>query len=497
MKGHFTSHYLAETLRDIFLEERSGLLTLESSSGPKTELRFDRGMLVDAESPSGAPTLAAALRDEGIVEAEVLLETVPDCTTAQELSSALMRRNAVTREGLAVGVKGLIRRAIAEAFGWQGGVFVFEDSRATGALFTPDVLFTFEAILQGLANITNFGPLQEVLVALPGRLRMNENLFLPVQRLALKPNHGFVLSRIDGSMTLAELSQVVPADSVEDALKFAYGLIVFGVVVLNPPLPTIPFSLREVMPGHHETRARAQKEEALIRDTLSRMSGQSAAEILGLSERAGKAAIRRAFEDGLTRFRRDRFTEGIRETYKKDLDLIEMKITEAFFNVELAALEEEQRSARSGTGVMTLAEDELYRRREFSKTERQETQEENVRLAERYYTKAREYFREADYYNCIQFCRLAIRFNGEAALAYHLMADALIRNPERRWQRQAEAAYVKATELDPFNAEFFVDLGIFYRDQGLDSRARKMFEKALEILPSHAVAAKELKALRH
>jgi hypothetical protein len=42
-----------------------------------------------------------------------------------------------------------------------------------------------------------------------------------------------------------------------------------------------------------------------------------------------------------------------------------------------------------------------------------------------------------------------------------------------------------------------VSLGQFYRDQGMDSRARKMFEKALEILPSHVVAAKELKGLKH
>ena len=54
----------------------------------------------------------------------------------------------------------------------------------------------------------------------------------------------------------------------------------------------------------------------------------------------------------------------------------------------------------------------------------------------------------------------------------------------------------KATELDPFNAEVFVALGLFYKERGLDLRARKMLEKALELLPSHATAARELKSLR-
>jgi tetratricopeptide (TPR) repeat protein len=497
MKGHFTSHYLAETLRDIFLQERSGLLTLESSAGPRSLLRFDRGMLVDAESPAGAPTLAAALRDEGIVSAEVLLDAVPDCTTARDLSKALIDRGAVTKEGLAAGIKGLIRRALSEAFTWQGGTYAFEDSRDLDNHFTPDVLFTFESILHGIANLGNFDPLREVLLALPGHLKMSENLFLPVHRLALKPHHGFVLSRIDGSMSMAQLAQVVPADSLDDALKFAYGLVVFGVVVCDPPLASGTFSLREIMPKHHEAQARSHKEEILVRESLARMSGKSPREILGVDEGARYDTIRSAYEGLVARFQRKNFSATVRESFKRELDLIEAKVTEAFFNLELTDLEGEQRSARGGTEHQILAEDELYRRREFSKTDAQKAQEQNVRLAEKYFVKAREYFREADYYNCIQFCRLAIKFNSESGLSYQLMADALARNPDRRWQRQAEEAYTRATELDPLNAEFFVSLGNFYRDQGMGTRARKMYEKALELLPSHIVAAKELRALRH
>jgi len=55
---------------------------------------------------------------------------------------------------------------------------------------------------------------------------------------------------------------------------------------------------------------------------------------------------------------------------------------------------------------------------------------------------------------------------------------------------------VRATELDPFNAEVFVALGMLYKEQGMGSRARKMFEKALKLLPTHAVASRELKTLR-
>jgi tetratricopeptide (TPR) repeat protein len=325
---------------------------------------------------------------------------------------------------------------------------------------------------------------------------MSENLVLPVARLHLKPHHGFVLSRIDGSMTLAELAQVVPEDSVEDALKFTYGLIVFGVVVLDPPLPCSPFSLRDIMPGHYEARARAQREEAFIRETLGRISGRPPAEVLSVPPGADRETLRAAYEALLGRIRRTRLAEGVRDALKREIDLIEAKVTEAFFSLELSTLESEHRTARGSAAMTAISEDDLARRREFSKTEAQAEQEQNTRLAERYFGKAREYFREGDFFNCIQFCRLAIKFNDESAVAYQLMADALGKNPDHRWQRQAEEAYLRATELDPFNAEIFVSLGIFYKEQGLGSRARKMFEKALEILPSHRLASSELKSLR-
>jgi tetratricopeptide (TPR) repeat protein len=497
MKGHFTSHYLAEVLRDIFLEEKSGLLRLDSSSGPKITVRFDRGMLVDADSPAGAATLAAALRDDGVVSAEVLLEAVQDCSTAKELASYLLDRKAVTKPGLEAGVRGLIRRALTEAFSWQGGTYVFEEGRTTAGAFTPDVLFTFESILNGVAAMSNFEPLKEVLVALPGRVKMSANMFLPVHRLALKPHHGFVLSRIDGSMSLGELAQVVPGDSVDESLKFAYGLVVFGVVQFDPPLGSGPFGLREIMPSHQESKARTQREEAFLKDALARMAGQTAEQILGVPEGAPRHTFRTAYEDRRVQYRRERFSDAVRESMKRELELIEARITEAFFHLELRSLESDQRTARDSSGVTTLSEDDLYKRREFSKTQAQAAQEQNSKLAENYHVKAREHFREGDYYNCIQFCRLSIKFNTESAASYQLMADALARNPDRRWQRQAEEAYVKATELDPFNVEYFVALGMFYKERGLDIRARKMFEKALEILPSHVIAAKELKGLRH
>ena len=56
--------------------------------------------------------------------------------------------------------------------------------------------------------------------------------------------------------------------------------------------------------------------------------------------------------------------------------------------------------------------------------------------------------------------------------------------PEARWQRMAEENYTRATQLDPWNAGYWVSLGRFYKKRGLKLRAKKQFEEALKLVPN-------------
>ncbi len=61
--------------------------------------------------------------------------------------------------------------------------------------------------------------------------------------------------------------------------------------------------------------------------------------------------------------------------------------------------------------------------------------------------------------------------------------------------RKAEADFLKAVELDPWSAEGFVGLGLLYKQEEMMTKARKQFQRALEIDPDHRVAQKELEEL--
>ena len=181
----------------------------------------------------------------------------------------------------------------------------------------------------------------------------------------------------------------------------------------------------------------------------------------------------------------------VRERMRTELGTIEARLTEVYL-----ALESKSPERRPQPAEETLDLEAATLRREVTKTEVAATVEEGAQLAEAYYLKAKRYFTERDYFNCIQFCTQAIRQNDRVARYHALLGEAQMRNPERRWQKMAEQSYLQAIKLDPWCADYLVSLGQFYRKNGLGARAKRQFERALELQPSHAKAAEELAAFR-
>ena len=494
MNGHYTSHYLAEILRDLFFDESSGVLEVKSPAGRSITLHFERGMLYFGEGTEPNDNFDSFLAASGLLPASTLAKLKTSTASPLDMAARMVAKQVLAKEALSPVIRSLVESCVIGAFSWPSGSQEFQAREPIAGFFEPDILFTFECILKGIGKMSHFDPLREILLKLPGRLKLSEKVFLPVHRLALKPHHGYILSRIDGSMRLEEIAMVMPPGEEEESLRFIYGLAVLGIVEFTPPVNQGSFSLREIVQGHQESTSREEREVALIKETADRILGQGNAEVLGVAPDAPLHAVQQAFEHAKGRFRRSRFSERVREKYKKELGLIENRFTEAFLKLQVERLE---RAGHKRPGEIPIAEinpDELVVRREMVKTEAQASHDESIRLAERYFQKAREYHKDKDYHNTIQFCQLAIKFNAEAAPYHALMADALCKNPNAKWQKLAEVALSRACDLDPWNAEYHVSLGMFYKSQGLDIRARRQFEKALEILPTHSEAKAALKA---
>jgi tetratricopeptide (TPR) repeat protein len=495
MNGPFVPATLAEIFRDLFLTERSGILSL-SRTEVRKRVHFDRGMIFFADS---------SLEDEGLIDFLVHARTL----SARDLSGIpgargddralaqwLFDSGKVPLEKLQQSVREQIQQVVTSTFRWDSGESSFQDTPPGGGeAFCTDVILTFEFLMHGIRSMSGFGPIREAMHRLDRKLKLSENLYLPLDKLALHPIQGFVLSRIDASTSIGEIASLIPPSDEDNALRFLFGLLILGIVEVSPPLGKGPLVVRNLLTGDREVRERGEREAAVVKEMCRALSSGTSWDALGISAGADVEVARKAYESRRDAFRPERFLKKIQEVYRDELLLIEGKLLEAYLAVSQNQMQTARQVSPHG-GSVKLNIDTLSMRKELSKTQNQELLEEQVRRAEQFFSKAREYFKAKDYHNAIQYCEQALKGNDADARFHFLLGQVLVRNPDYRWQKRAEQSLLRAAEIDPWNVEHFVHLGNFYRAHNLLRKAKKSFLKAVEMMPSHREAQKALSEMK-
>jgi hypothetical protein len=497
MQLNFSSQSLAEIFRDLYLGERSGVLHLSQSHAEK-RIYFDRGMILFAESNLEDEDLGRRLVSEGKISPGALAEARRNISEAKDLAQALVNRGLIGKEALSHTVRFIVERVVHSVFRWEGGTARFREGWLVQEIFESDVLATFEVILSGISVMVGFEPIRDALRGLDNRLRIREPLPLPVERLALSPAHGFILSRVDGASSVKEILSILPVGEDELACRFLYGLLVMGVLTTDPPTGEGPFRVTTILRDHADQIALERLQEGAIAQAYETLKNQTPYQVLGVAPSAGREEIEEAYLEAKERLGRDRMLPRVREKYRSELAVIDSRLIEAYLTLC------QVRSAETAPSVEdldakssdTLRADGLLVRVELDKTRSKRLLEENARVADSYYGKARKFMREGDFHNAIQYGKLAISYAPEDARYYYLLAECHVRNPEARWQRAAEQNFLRAAELDPWNADYKLSLGRFYKKRGLKLRARKQFEAALTVVPGLEDAIRELEALR-
>jgi hypothetical protein len=491
LRGHCAPPELAELIRDLYLEERSGTLVI-SRSGVEKQLILDRGMILAATSSLDDERLPAWLATRSLIlpdEAEAL-RRLDDRRVAETVAG----RGNVSAETLAGAVRELALQALTAVFRWPELDYLFVEGAPEPWPFTTNAVQSFEMIIRALRSMAGFEAVRDAVMRQERAVRLAEDQYLPFDRLSLSAIEGYLLSRIDGRTRPRDiLAQVPPAE--EDAgARFLFGLLILGLAHFHPPLGTGMLSCSQLVKGDEEKRRREESELAEVHACYALARAGDLAALLGVQPGATKEQIRAAYEAKKERFDSGRFLRRVRTEMKEELLIIEASLLEAFLALRGRALE------AHGTGMPDgrkhpLNMDEFAVRKGLNKTRNQADEEERVRLAELYLAKARDYWKLGDVYSCVQYCEFARSHNDGVAAVYALLGLALARNPDHRWQKRAEAALIRATEIEPFNPSLWVGLGDFYRSLKFYSKARRHYEKALKVQPTHVQAQQALKDL--
>lgn len=495
MHTNFSSLTLAEIFRDIFVAERSGGLQLTRGTLEK-RIYFSRGMILYAESKLEDEDLGKLLVQETKISPGALLEGRRNVTETKDLAQVLVNRGLVGKQALSASVRSIIGRVVGSVFRWDGGSARFHEDWLVPEVFESDILLTFEVILGGIDAMVGFDPIRDAMKGLTNRVRACTPAPVPLDRLALSSAHGYILSRVDDQASVAEIITLLPPGQDELTCKFLYGLVVMGVLEFDPPVGSGPFRVEAILRDHADAAALERAQETMILEAVAAMREQNPHEVLGVTPNPGHDIVERAYEDAKERFSRDRMMPRVQESSRAELSLIESRLLEAYLMMTQARTADLPRSDHSEAGVKgTIDAADLFVRVEMDKTRTQIAAEESVKVAEAYYAKAKKFQREGDFHNAIQYAKLAISYVSEDARFYFILGECQAKNPDARWQRQAEQSFTKACELDTWNADYRVSLGRFYKRRGLKLRARRQFEEALQLVPAHVAALVELESL--
>jgi len=495
MDETFSSQTLAEIFRDLYVGERSGVLDL-NRAGVEKKIYFDRGMILFAESGTDDEDLGRRLVGEGKISPGALSEARRSISEPKDLAQALVNRGLIGKETLSHTVRYIVEHVVQSVFQWEGGAARFSEGWLLQEIFESDILLTFEVILKGIGSMVGFETIQGAMSGLDNRLKLRRPPPVPLERLALSPAHGYILSRVDGQSRLQEILALLPPAEEGLACRFLYGLLVMGVISYDPPLGDGPFRVNAILRDHADSVALEGLQERMIMETYTSLRNRNPYEILGLRPGAPRDMLEAAYEEAKDRFSRDRILPRIRERLRSELALIENRYLDAYLTLTQArSSDHAPRAEESPSGKEPQGMDDFLVRVEMDKTKTKVAIEENAKLAESYYAQAKKFQREGDPYNAIQYGKLAISYSPEDGRFYFLLAECQAKNPDARWQRMAEQNFVEAARLDEWNAEYRVALGRFYKRRGLKIRAKKQFEEALTLAPSHAAALKELESV--
>jgi tetratricopeptide (TPR) repeat protein len=347
-------------------------------------------------------------------------------------------------------------------------------------------------------------------------LGQSSDPLLRFQKVTLSPADGYVLSRVDGSVSAREIVQMNPA-SPEETMKSLYGLLCTGILeylTLPPktppkpearkpaaaPRPAATPAVERPAPGAGPVPAPAppvpstpppqaadpRRQEIL--DAFEGLKAQNHFEALGIPKASGEAQVKEAYFRLAKRFHPDAHHDPALADMADKLEAVFIRLGQAYevlrnprsrssYEADLAA-----RTPRAPTGVAPPAPgsppaaDPDY----------------EARLAEESFRKADKLFDREQYWDAIQLLEPALpRAQGKLKNRVRvLLAKAYLKNP--KWIKRAEEQLQTVVKEDAANVDAHFLLGTIYKTGGLKSRALHAFQRVLELKPDHEQAASNL-----
>jgi tetratricopeptide (TPR) repeat protein len=479
-KGDLTRVPLAEAIRDLHVRKVTGELIVARGVHRKT-LQFQEGRVVRVDSSLAEDRLSHLLVKWGLLDKEQAekIAQMADEDPAEEVRQA---EELLGAEGLREFLRQAGRETILHLFSWKEGTLEFRKLEGAGGGTMPPLDIP-DLVLEGVRRMAGFDAVRERLLWANPVFKANSSSPSFYDDLSLHPREGFIFSLLDGTSDIRTVLPLSPMGE-EETCRLLYAFLLLDLIRPAEAPEDLRFSIRRF--GEEEERRGEQLEDIKfkLKSVYERIHELTDWQVLGLEPGTPLDQVQEAHRKLMERYKPDRFPEKIRKECRRELDIINARIGEAILSITTHEL---GRAAGAGGG-------KVVHRGIRSKEEIEEERKETRNFIRDCIRRAKAAAAKHDYHTAIQFVEQTLRRDPENPENHALYAHYLLQNPH--WHKRAEAAFLRALELDPDNIQVRIQLAMLYKRFNMKAKARQHLQKVLELDPTNEDAEREMKSVR-
>ncbi len=234
VEGSLWEGVLPGVLRRLYVGRATGRLVLEHAD-QRQGVHFRAGHIVSAESNVRGDRMGELLVAGGrLASGELKRATGFALRDGKRLGVVLVELGLLDADGLEDAVCMHTRHVLGKLFAWNEGSYRFQPEAAVAQAGDVTLrLSTGDLILQAARSVQDPDVVRYNLGDIDRRVALSTDPLLRYQHISLSPADGYVVSRVDGSLSAREICSLVPLTE-EQVYRSLYALLSAGVVDFLP-----------------------------------------------------------------------------------------------------------------------------------------------------------------------------------------------------------------------------------------------------------------------
>lgn len=458
-------NHIAVFLRDISFSKKSGRLIFKHGTILKYFF-FQKGNLIQVKTNQPEERVGEVLFKMERISQDAHERIDEYIEPSKNIGEVLRNRGLVSEQDMTDALTQQMREAALNTFSFFDADISFQEKEEFEGL-PQEVKISVPFLIEYGIRRMQFDPALKAFLA-------RRIPFLKKKSFAylLTPDEKDILEKITGSDTAESIirSLTAPPDLYWKSVYLFYCLDLVDFKSGDEETAPDQGSLAGAQ-GPGGNNAPPEISEVLaLRETLT---SKTFYQLLDVPRTAAEEDIKKAYFQMARRFHPDHFDRSLAAEYKTQIN----EVFEAITNAYRVLINKEKRAAYD-SGVGMAAHEDF---------------QDVVRRAEIKFRQGKTLYGIERFDDAVSLLEEAVRFRKDKADYFLLLAMAEAKIPS--YLKKAEADFQTAINLEPWNPEAYVGLGCLYKNEGLQIKAIRQFEKALEADPEHAKARQQLREL--